>query len=305
MAFAARPPAAGTQAYISAMQNTGYASRRSLGGFMENIHGEHTMTNFYSLASSSSGNCSVYLGGGRVILIDAGTNCKYIKESLDKLGLALGDITDILVTHTHADHVSALPVLTKRCRAAVYCTELTLPGLVGRCHHEEIHPVQPGQPFWLGEVRVTPFSTPHDCPGSCGFTFETQDAKLAYCTDLGRVTPEIYRHLQGAHTAFLESNHDVYLLKNGTYPYPLKRRILSDQGHLSNDDAAQTICALARDGLRRAILAHLSDHNNTPELALRESWEALEQAGLAGQVELSAAPKRALGRDAMPGRAAG
>lgn len=263
------------------------------------------MTRFYSLASSSSGNCSVYLGGGRVILIDAGTSCKYIRESLAKLGLALGDLTDILVTHIHGDHISALPVLTKHCRAPVHCTELTGQGLAGRCHHQDIRPFQPDQGFWLGQVRVTPFSTPHDCPGSCGFTFETEDGKLAYCTDLGRVTPAVYRHLQGAHTAFLESNHDVYLLKNGEYPYHLKQRILSDQGHLSNDDAAQTLCALARQGLRRAILAHLSDHNNTPELALRESRYALEQAGLAGQVELSAAPKRALGRNILLERAAG
>lgn len=263
------------------------------------------MTNFYSLASSSAGNCAVYIGGGRVILLDAGTNCKYIKESLTKLGLGLGDITDIFITHTHTDHISALPVLTKRCRAAVRCTEPTRQQLLGRCNHSGVYACQPGRGFWLGEVLVTPFSTPHDCPGSCGFTFETEDGKLACCTDLGRVTPEIYRQLQGCHTLFLESNHDIYLLKNGEYPYPLKRRILSDQGHLSNDDAARVICGLARQGLRRAILAHLSDHNNTPELALWESRTALEQAGAAGLVELSVAPRRALGRDMALGRAAG
>ncbi len=93
------------------------------------------MTNFYSLASSSSGNCSVFLGGGRAILIDAGTNCKYITESLAKLGLALSDITDVLITHTHTDHISALPVLTKRCKAPIRCTELTGQGLFGRCSH--------------------------------------------------------------------------------------------------------------------------------------------------------------------------
>ena len=255
------------------------------------------MTNFYSPASSSSGNCSVFLGGGRAILIDAGTNCKYITESLAKLGLALSDITDVLITHTHTDHISALPVLTKRCKAPIRCTELTGQGLFGRCSHEDIQTFSPNQGFWLGEVFITAFSTPHDCPGSCGFTLETADGKLAYCTDLGQVTPEIYRQIKGSHTAFLESNHDIYMLKNGEYPYPLKRRILSDQGHLSNDDAAQTLCSLVQDGLRRAILAHLSDRNNTPAMALRESQEALEKAGLAGLTELSVAPKRAIGQD--------
>ena len=263
------------------------------------------MTNFYSLASSSTGNCSVFLGGGRAILIDAGTNCKYITASLAQLGLKLSDITDILITHAHTDHVSALPVLTKRCQAAVRCTDPLLSDLLGRCAHQNVQAFQPGRRFWLGEVSITAFSTPHDCPGSCGFALETEDGKLAYCTDLGQVTPEIYNCLKGAHTAFLESNHDIYMLKNGEYPYPLKRRILSDQGHLSNDDAAQTLCSLAQDGLRRAILAHLSDHNNTPALALRESQEALEQAGLAGLVELSAAPRRALGQDIALERAAG
>lgn len=258
------------------------------------------MTNFYSLASSSSGNCSVFRGGGRTILIDAGTNCKYITASLAKLGLALKDITDVLITHTHTDHISALPVLTKRCKAPVRCTELTRQGLLGRCSHEDIQVFQPGQGIWLGEVLVTAFSTPHDCPGSCGFTLETEEGKLAYCTDLGQVTPEIYRQIKGAHTAFLESNHDIYMLKNGEYPYPLKRRILSDQGHLSNDDAAQTLRRLVQDGLRRGILAHLSERNNTPAIALRESQEALEQAGLAGQAELSVAPKRFLGQETVP-----
>ena len=215
------------------------------------------MTNFYSLASSSSGNCSVFLGGGRAILIDAGTNCKYITESLAKLGLALSDITDVLITHTHTDHISALPVLTKRCKAPIRCTELTGQGLFGRCSHEDIQTFSPNQGFWLGEVFITAFSTPHDCPGSCGFTLETADGKLAYCTDLGQVTPEIYRQIKGSHTAFLESNHDIYMLKNGEYPYPL----------------------------------------NTPAMALRESQEALEKAGLAGLTELSVAPKRAIGQD--------
>ncbi len=263
------------------------------------------MTSFYSLASSSSGNCSVYCGGGRVILIDAGTNTKYIRGALGQLGLCLGDVTDILITHTHTDHISALPVLSKHCKAPVLCSRQAHPLLLPHCNHEEVGTFVPGEAFWLGEVRITPFATPHDSPGSCGFTLECEAGKLAYCTDLGCVTPAIYGHLKGARTVFLESNHDVYMLKNGEYPYYLKQRILSDRGHLSNDAAAETACALVEDGAERVILAHLSEHNNTPRCALRETREALEKMGALGAVEVTAAPKREAGPAVVLARSAG
>lgn len=263
------------------------------------------MTAFYSLASSSSGNCSVYCGGGRVILIDAGTNTKYIRGALGQLGLCLGDITDILITHTHSDHISALPVLTKHCKAPVRCSQGAHPLLLPHCNHEAVDMFAPEEEFWLGEVRITPFATPHDSPGSCGFTLECEEGKLAYCTDLGRVTPAIYEQLRGAHTAFLESNHDIYMLKNGEYPYYLKQRILSDQGHLSNDAAAEVACALVQEGTERLILAHLSEHNNTPGCALRETREALQKIGALGAVEVTAAPKREAGPAVALARSAG
>ena len=135
------------------------------------------MTRFYSLASSSSGNCSVFQGGGRTLLIDGGTNTKYIRNALSQLGIALGDITDVL--HTHSDHVSALPVLTKHCRAPIHATVPTVEGLKEKCAHDQLEVVEPDAPFWLGEVRITPFLTPHDCPGSCGFLLEREKWAIA------------------------------------------------------------------------------------------------------------------------------
>lgn len=263
------------------------------------------MTSFYSLASSSSGNCSVYCGGGRVLLIDGGTTTKYIKNALAQLGLCLGDITDLLVTHTHSDHISALPVLTKHCRATVRCSQAAWGALLPHCNHQQVETFAPEHPFWLGEVCITPFATLHDSPGSCGFTLASEGGKLAYCTDLGAVTPGVYRHLQGAQTLFLESNHDVYLLKNGEYPYHLKQRILSDKGHLSNETAAHTVVSLLDDGLRQVILAHLSEHNNTPRHALLETQEALQAAGAAGAIALSVAPHKELGSGVLLERCAG
>ncbi|WP_458862532.1 MBL fold metallo-hydrolase [Acidaminobacterium chupaoyuni] len=250
------------------------------------------MTQFISFASSSSGNCGLYDAGARKILIDAGTNTKYIKNSLAQIGLCLGDITDILITHTHRDHISALPVLTKQCKARILCSEGSYGALLPECNHENIETFQTGVPFCLEDLQITAFDTPHDCKGSCGFVFENGNGKFTYCTDLGKITPEIYEKLKGSHTVFLESNHDVYMLKNGEYPYYLKQRILSDQGHISNDTAAHTVTLLAEEGLQRAILAHLSEHNNTVRCALRETEEALKQIGAAGRVIVTAAPHK-------------
>ena len=263
------------------------------------------MISLQSLASSSSGNCAVYCGGGQVVLIEAGTNTKYIRGALAQLGLTLQDVTQILITHTHNDHISALPVLTKHCRATVWCSEQAWGLLLPHCNHSQVETFAPERTFWLGSVAVTPFATPHDSPGSCGFVLEEEEGKLAYCTDLGCMTPQIFDHLEGAEGLFLESNHDVYMLKNGEYPYHLKQRILSDQGHLSNDDAAQTVCALAGRGLRQVVLAHLSDHNNTPRCALRETQDALQRMGALGAVEASVAPRREPGAGLRLARHAG
>ena len=137
------------------------------------------MISLQSLASSSSGNCAVYCGGGQVVLIDAGTNTKYIRGALAQLGLTLQDVTQILITHTHNDHISALPVLTKHCRATVWCSEQAWGLLLPHCNHSQVETFAPERTFWLGSVAVTPFATPHDSPGSCGFVLEEEEGKLA------------------------------------------------------------------------------------------------------------------------------
>lgn len=253
------------------------------------------MTYFCSLASSSSGNCALYAAGDRKILIDAGTNTKYIRNSLAEIGLNLGDITDVLLTHAHSDHISALPVLTKNCRATIRCSCDTRAMVLNSCNHDNIETFITGEKLFIGDTRIDTFATPHDCAGSCGFTFVNENGKFVYCTDLGHVTPAIFEQLQGASTAFLESNHDVYMLKMGEYPQHLKARILSDSGHISNEIAAHTIRRLANYGLKNVILAHLSQHNNTPGRALREADDALAEIGARGEIKVSAAPYREVG----------
>ena len=252
------------------------------------------MTYYCTLASGSSGNCSVYVSGRQRILIDAGKNARYISEQLRHLGLGLADLTHILITHSHSDHVSALPVLLKHSGAALVCSCDTysaiarkLPPDVPKLLFEE------GERFLLGDCPVRTFATPHDAPGSCGYVLGAGREQVALCTDMGTMTGEIFEAIRGSRAVLLEFNHDVEMLKTGPYPYPLKRRILSDQGHLSNAFAAKVAARLCGTGTSHVILAHLSAENNRPQLALDAARQALEAEGL--EAELILAPRDGLG----------
>lgn len=246
------------------------------------------MTYFCTLASGSSGNSYLYVNDRACILIDAGTNAKYITAALAKLNLTPTDLTHILVTHGHSDHVSALAVLLKRTGATVYCTWET----AGHIRFPEGRRAQiflPGERLELPGCPVQTFATSHDIPGSCGFVLGRGTARVAVCTDLGAMTGEIFSHLQGCGLVCLESNHDEVLLKNGPYPYQLKQRILSRFGHLSNEACSKTAVRLAETGTRKLILAHLSRENNHPRLALETTRDALAQAGVTAEVRVAPA----------------
>jgi phosphoribosyl 1,2-cyclic phosphodiesterase len=246
------------------------------------------MTYFCTLASGSSGNCCLYVSDSVRILIDAGTTAKYITAALAKLGLTPTDLTHILVTHGHSDHIGALPVLLKRTGAQVCCTWETA-GYIRFPEGCRPRIFMPGERLDLPGCPVQTFATPHDICGSCGFVLGEGECRVAVCTDLGEMTGEIFSHLQGSRLVYLESNHDEVLLKNGPYPYPLKLRILSDRGHLSNEACGQVVVRLVRTGTNRLILAHLSKENNHPRLALETTLEALRCAGLTAEVTVAAA----------------
>ena len=246
------------------------------------------MTYFCTLASGSSGNCHLYVTDRACILIDAGTTAKYITAALAKLGLTPSDLTHILVTHGHSDHISALAVLLKRTGAQVWCSWETA-GNIRFPEGRRAEIFMPGQQLDLNGCPVQTFSTPHDIPGSCGFVLGRGSERVGLCTDLGEMTGEIFSHLQGCALVCLESNHDEVLLKNGTYPYHLKQCILSRQGHLSNADCSRVAVRLAQTGTRQLILAHLSRENNHPRLALETTLEALRLAGSGAEVHIAPA----------------
>lgn len=241
-------------------------------------------------ASGSTGNCALLQAGGRRFLIDAGISAKAICTSLAGIGCAPEELDGVLITHEHTDHVSGLAVLCKRIPLAVYAPGTAaahlrscLPG-VAAC----LRTLEPGQTMDLGGVSVTAFATPHDTPQSVGYRVEAEGLRFAFATDTGHVTDEMRRYLSGAELAVIEANHDVDRLRRGPYPAFLKRRVLSDRGHLSNDSCAELAGYLARRGAQKLVLAHLSRQNNLPSLAREAVLPALEGT----QTELYIAPER-------------
>lgn len=240
------------------------------------------MARFSSLFSSSSGNCS-YIGSAKGgILIDAGVSAKQINLKLDCIGVNPVDIGAIFVTHEHSDHVRGLRVFASKHKIPVYATQGTVDALIssGVANGSfEINPVDSDGIEVNGQF-IVPFRTSHDSAQSCGFVVSTtDDRKIAVATDTGYVTEETRAAVKGCDLILAESNHDIGMVRNGIYPYLLKRRILSDVGHLSNIDCSNFVTDLVKNGTTRIVLGHLSKENNIPELAFQTSKSALDCAG--------------------------
>ena len=242
---------------------------------------------FYTIASSSAGNAALVCHEDTHILIDAGVSCRRITQSLAALDLTLEDIDAILITHEHIDHVRALGTLQKKCAVPLYASRGTAAALDYPA--ERVHAFTPGDALTVGSLRALPFRTSHDARESVGYRIESDDGSLAVLTDTGYITDEAHDLALGADTLLLEANHDVEMLTAGPYPYPLKRRILGEYGHLSNEAAAEFAVECVRAGTSDILLAHLSGENNTPSLAEYAVGRALQAKGLS--VRLAAAPR--------------
>lgn len=227
-------------------------------------------------ASGSSGNCLLLSDRKTNILIDAGISTRRIQDLLRGCGLTWRDIGGVLITHEHSDHICGLETMLKRTDVAVYAPHTVANRLLGRYPmlDDALHIIPVGKAFPVGDLLVTAFHTPHDTDESVGYRIEGSSV-FALATDMGTVTEEIRNGLSGADAVLIESNHDLRMLRDGPYPFPLKRRILSEHGHLSNDDSALLAAWLVQNGTRQIILGHLSRENNRPELALRTVGDAV------------------------------
>ena len=250
------------------------------------------MTTVHTLASGSSGNALVLSWEGGHILVDAGISCRRVRQGLQALGLDLGDLDAVCVTHTHSDHISGLQTLLKRTDCPVYASPAAGRDLLRRVTLPEERLRAAEGTFFVKDCAVTAFPTSHDSPGSQGYRFDTPDGGVGLLTDSGVVTPEAEEVLPGVSLAVLEANHDEEAVRSGPYPFFLQERILGPSGHLRNEDAAAFAVTLARAGAREIVLAHLSRENNTPAMALRAVEAALAAAGLSPR--LSAAPRDCL-----------
>lgn len=240
------------------------------------------MARFCSLYSSSRGNCT-YIGTAQSgILIDCGVSAKKVREGLEALGVQPSSIEAIFVTHEHTDHVNGLRVFASKENIPVYSSQGTLSALADANVLNGKFPVSAIEKNGteVGGMYIRPFSISHDAREPVGYSVQTPDGrKISVATDTGIVTDEVLNGISGSDLVLLESNHDIGMLQNGPYPYALKRRILSELGHLSNDVCAETAVRLLENGTTRFCLAHLSHDNNMPALAYQTTFSELTLSG--------------------------
>ena len=230
------------------------------------------MLELCSIASGSSGNCICIGNDNEHVLIDAGISGKRIENGLAEFDLKAQDMSAILITHEHIDHIAGLGVMARRYHLPIYATEKTIEAIkkvksVGKIDDELFHPISAGDEFNIGSLNLKSIHISHDAADPVAYRVDYNDKRMAVITDLGTYDDEIVGQLQGLDALLLEANHDVHMLQTGIYPYPLKQRILGDRGHLSNEISGQLLCELLHDRFGTVMLGHLSKENNYEELA--------------------------------------
>jgi phosphoribosyl 1,2-cyclic phosphodiesterase len=221
---------------------------------------------FASLGSGSRGNGTLVEQGGTCVLVDCGFTMKEAESRLAKLGRSAENISAVLVTHEHGDHINGVGALARKYAIPVWATGGTLSAdrLGDRV---EMNRICSHTAFSIGDIEVQPFPVPHDAREPSQFVFTNGDKRLGLLTDVGSGTPHLEQQLSGCDALILECNHDKALLDNGEYPLSLKRRVGGDLGHLSNAQAADILGRLDTTKLTQLIAAHLSEKHNTPPLA--------------------------------------
>ena len=239
---------------------------------------------FCPLYSGSSGN-ALYCQYGRTrLLIDAGKSGKTIEDALASIGADIRNLSGVLITHEHSDHISGAGVLARKYHLPIYATRETwwaMKDKLGKIPPDTMREIEADRDFWLGDIGVSPFSILHDAADPVGFRLFGGSLSVSTATDLGFFSGEVYSRVAGSTLVLLESNHDPDMLRaNPRYSAALKSRILGDHGHLSNEACSEALLRLIKAGTTHVILGHLSGENNTPLLARRVSTEALMREGI-------------------------
>lgn len=235
------------------------------------------------LASGSRGNTAIIESSGARILVDAGISCRETFKRLKAMGRDPHTVSAVLITHEHCDHIYGLATLAKKLKVPVFMTAPThhawARSLRDACGEmpeiAKLEIFSAGRSFQIADITVIPFTIPHDAADPVGFTFRAEGAKIGIATDLGYMPASVRDHLRGCDVLVIESNHDLEMLRIGPYPWPVKQRVMSRVGHLSNQSLAEFL-AQDYDGVASYIvLAHLSEQNNHPEIARQAAEKAL------------------------------
>jgi len=253
------------------------------------------MFGFCPLASGSKGN-AIYVGGRSTkVLIDAGLGPRVLEARLSAIGVALKEIDAILITHEHTDHIKGLEALALKGKIPVFSngeTAKAICSLLGQAPKFKIFST--GETFEFGDFEIHPFSIQHDTLDPVGFTIKVESLKLGFCTDLGFATSLVINHLKRCDYLYLEANHQPSMVHASNRPLIYKQRVLSRQGHLSNDECADILAKVAHPGLKHVHLAHLSEECNAPDLALKIIRDKLKENQ--STAEVSIAPQHTVGK---------
>ena len=231
---------------------------------------------FCSVASGSKGNAVYVSDGTTAVLFDAGLSGIDIERRMASRRISPGDLNAIIVSHEHIDHIRGVGVLSRRYNIPIYMntgTREAAAAVIKTVHQEKTFSC--GRTFSINRLTIHPFSISHDATDPAGFTISYKNLKIGLATDLGIATAMVKQHLKGCDLLFIEANHDVQMLETGPYPWPVKQRIKSRGGHLSNEDSKLLLAEVKHAKLQHVVLGHLSETNNTSEKALRHVGEAL------------------------------
>lgn len=244
---------------------------------------------FCSLFSGSSGNAS-YIGIEKThILVDAGFTGKRVEQALKDIDIDPNMLDGILITHEHSDHIQSVGVLSRKYNVPIYANEGTWEAMedkIGNIAIRNIRLFENDRDFYIKDINIQPYSIPHDAADPVGFCFFHGCNKISIMTDLGHTNNKIIKTVMDSDLVILEANHDVDMLQGGSYPWPLKKRILGLKGHLSNKDAGLALVEMIKGKLTHVLLAHLSKENNIPHLAYKTVIDILEAHGIKNRKDI-------------------
>ena len=234
-----------------------------------------------NLGSGSKGNSSFIMAGDYRILLDIGLTTKEVERRLEFIGESPEKVDAILITHEHSDHIKGFVSFLKKYKARGYLHEKVFEQIKETIPEQIMNKISiiKEYSFSLADIRVTPFSLPHDSSSCLGFMFEYKNKKVSFATDLGYMPAQALDLIRGSSLVYIESNHDKKMLMNCAYPYIIKKRISGDNGHLSNEQASKIILDLIKYGTRYFVLSHISENSNTLEQAYITTAKEIENAG--------------------------